>query len=334
MTTERQRMDHIEFMWRNGHKGSVDRAKRARNVEFFGSFTPGIYPSSSNKLDFDKLDMPIQDIHVFKDKTGKNVYVGGSDKKRRNTLTKAVQNVITHSFAASELKKMSLYFDTSHPSQANAAGECQTFTFHRGEKREKKHSIIRVAKGCEKEDVLIHEMVHARRHVMGDNVRDIDREEKETELEAVIRMQSPKQKVAGYYQLIPGGRNKGKMLEMILSDRVLATGSEKKSLKGKRAVKRTQEIYDKSFISTVHFSPAEDVDGYFEIRLPDGIMVDLHVRYTKRPSLTQIKKDLKKRYGTNITAWEYRDGKRVQIIKKRKKPATAKKGKKRGKKKK
>ena len=334
MTTERQRMDHIEFMWRNGHKGSVDRAKRARNVEFFGSFTPGIYPGSSNKLDFDKLDMPIQDIHVFKDKTGKNVYVGGSDKKRRNTLTNTVKNIMVHSFAASELKKMSLYFDASHPSSANAAGECQTFTFNRGEKHEKKHSIIRVAKGREQEDTLMHEMVHARRHAMGDHVRDIDREEKETELESVIRMQFPARKVTGYYQFHPDGLDDNKRRNMIVADRILATGSEKKSLKGKRAVKRTQEIYNKSFISTVHFSPAEDVDGYFEIRLPDGIMVDLHVRYTKRPSLTQIKKDLKKRYGTNITAWEYRDGKRVQIIKKRKKPATAKKGKKRGKKKK
>lgn len=334
MTTERQRMDHIEFMWRNGHKGSVDRAKRARNVEFFGSFTPGIYPGSSNKLDFDKLDMPIPDIHVFKDKTGKNVYVGGSDKKRRNALTNTVKNIMVHSFAASELKKMSLYFDASHPSSANAAGECQTFTFHRGEKREKKHSIIRVAKGREREDVLIHEMVHARRHVMGDHVRDIDREEKETELESVIRMQFPARKVAGYYQFHPDGLDDNKRRNMIVADRILATGSEKKSLKGKRAVKRTQEIYNKSFISTVHFSPAEDVDGYFEIRLPDGTMVDLHVRYTKRPSLTQIKKDLKKQYGTKITAWEYRDGKRVQIIKKRKKTSTAKKGKKRSKKKK
>ncbi len=121
---------------------------------------------------------------------------------------------------------------------------------------------------------------------------------------------------------------------MILSDRILATGSETLNLKGKRAVKRTQEVYDKSFISTVHFSPAEDVDGYFEIHLPCGTTVDLHVRYTKRPSLAQIKKDLKKRYGTNITAYEYRNGKRVQIIQKRKKPATAKKGKKRSKKKK
>jgi hypothetical protein len=296
---------------------------------------PGEFPGISSKMDLEGLDIPVPDIHVFKDKTGKNVYVGGSNKKRRNTLTHAVKGVMTHSFAASELKKMNLYFDASHPISANAVGECQGFTYHRDEKREKKHSIIRVAEGHEQEDVLIHEMVHARRHAMHNDVRDINREEKETELESVIRMRSPAQKIAGYYQFHPDGRDNNKRRNMIVADRILATGSEKKSLKGKRAVKRTQEIYNKSFISTVHFSPAEDVDGYFEIRLPDGITtVDLHVRYTKRPSLTQIKKDLKKQYGTNITAWEYRDGKRVQIIKKRKKTSTAKKGKKRSKKKK
>lgn len=324
--TEKQRIDNIMTMWWYGHRGYVDRAKTARNV-MPASMVPGEFPDISSETDLRGIDMPIPDIQVFKDKTGKNVYVGGSNKKRRDALANTVKNAMDYGFTADELRRMNMYFDASHPISDAAGGECSTFTVRHSAKLVKKHSIIRVAKGHETEAILLHEMVHARRHAMGDEVNDVNRDEKETELESVIRMRSPTRKGEGYYRHHPDGHDDTKRMAMILSDRILATGSIKRNLKGSRAVKRTQEIYDQSFISAVHFSPAEDIDGYFKIRRSDGVLVDLHVRYEKRPSLAQIKKDLKKRYGNNITAWEYVDGKRVQIIKKREKQSPVKRGK-------
>ena len=326
MTTIRDRENHIKYMWAYGHRGSVDASKKARTVLPFGSLNPGQrYPRISPVVDLEGLDLPVEDIKVFKGKSGKNVYVGGPTETRRTRLSSAVRDVMQESFTSAELRRMKLYFEASHPKSKGAAGECESFTFPNGTKA----SIIRAAKGYEREDVLVHEMVHARRFAANENIRDIDREESKTELEAVIRMSNPIMKEAGYYSYLPGGNSTTARIDMMMHDRIRATGSAMKNLKGTRAVRRANEVYPHSWIGqlcigggsktrkrcAITSKKAEDIDRYFLVMLPTGVKINIHIRYKTHQPITQIKKDMKKKYGSNIKVWEWRDGRKYPIIK-------------------
>jgi len=306
-----RRSDWMRQMWTGGHRGRIDFFKQASKViPYSGTDALNWFDSKiKGGVDIEGFDQPRNDIDKLKLR-GRMVCVGG---KYRKQIESNVRKVLTSNFTRQELSQIkNLYIETSEPlANAQWAGQCQTIRLYNDEKL---GSIITIGKKwINNEHVLTHELVHAHRFATGRNYPyDINKDEKETELEAIARLtpQAIHSGICGYYTFLP------KSLSAQLKDRKCLTGSEKKKLKGKRAIKKVKECYPKSEIRKVHFSPAENVDRYFLVKLPDGTKIEIHQRYPKgkRGNLREIKKAFKKKYGKEIKAWEYRNGKKVRII--------------------
>jgi len=317
-----QRGDWIKYMWVGGNRGKIDFFKQSSNVIPFSTTKINDWLSGKigNKSDIMGFDQPRNDIDKIK-VHGRMVCVGS---KYRNKLKLTAKKVLTSNFTGQELSEIkNLYIDVKGAKKGAWAGQHQGVRFPNGITG----SIITIKSSeINNEDVLTHELVHAHRFATGRSYPfDRNREEKETDLETIARL-SPQgfvNKTCGYYNFIPSvtkinspnERSKARK-EAQLKDRKCLTGSVSKKLKGKRVIKKVKECYPKSEIRKAHFSPAEQIDRYFLVKLPNGTTIQVHQWYPKgrKGKLTEIKKAFKKKYGTGIKAWEYRNGKKVRII--------------------
>lgn len=296
------------------------------------------------------FDHPRTDIRVKKTKAGKTIRTGGNTPPDRVMLSGIATKVLNENFTKAEVRSMNLYFEGSPGVQnINVAGTCST---HRGVGEPVSTISVPSSEVCE--GIVTHEIVHALRAIDGRRNTDRDLEEIDTEYETALRVQNPHEWRGGYYQFIPGAMqehgvpDRPSVEAAVLADRVLATGATDKPLKGRRLThKIVPKTVRRSRIETArsaldfdtflhgprtaeHYGLrqmiAEDVDVYFQIKLPDKSTVEYHIRFDEaRPSLAKIKKHLKERFGKNIEAWEWEDGKRVRLISRRKKRTTTKK---------
>lgn len=343
------RKTHIQCMHTLGHRGITDMAKLSGKfvVQPVAGLS-GVSGVSSADISPDHdiigFDHPRNDILVEKTK-GKTMRTGGNTFAERSMLANAARHVLHNNFTRKEVRTMHLFFEANPVSMDGAIGTHSSYKPY----GRPPMSTISVSFSGLNEAVLTHEIVHALRAADGRrDVHDKDSEEIETEYEATLRLQEPR-KVRGYYQYTQGVLPEGAswydvplMEEYVLADRVLATGATDKPLKGRRlthevvpnTVKRSRiETARHKFSIAADTSYrdsqpmiAEDVDNYFQIKLPDKSTVEYHIRFDEaRPSLAKIKKHLKEKFGKNIEAWEWKDGKRVRLISRRKRRTTTKK---------
>lgn len=314
--------------WHWGRRGSIDWAKAAmRRI-----------PAEKNPIAATMQVMkgisPLQDIHGYehprvdilpvKTKAGTTFHVGSNRVKVREQLQRWLKRVLDMNFTREEIKALKGVYVEARKALPYAAGTCEAYPTRHG-----KRFIITVdpkyaPKPAELEFILTHELVHARRNAAGESVMDRDRNEKETELETVARVSKQALKaLVGYYQHVPKqvqGMDLEEWMEHAKShDRLLVTGGLKnggleKQLKGKRLLKRLKEVYDQSLISEAHFSPGEELDRYFKVKV-GKVQLNLHVRFQRAVSLRELRKMLRERYGPQATVWEYKDGRKTLILK-------------------
>lgn len=302
-----ERKNWIASMFERGLRGKHDYFRTARKMvmpTFQNVEKWKINPSFGSRLDILHWDVPRKDVEVVKIH-GRNIYVGGELRKKSVPF---IKRVIENNFTANEIKKIkNLYIETD-VSLPGLKGRHTGYETKGGVKFSK---VTVDKKYHDDEDTLTHEVIHAHRSASNRIVKDVDRDEKETDLEALARQSNPRIKKGGYYQYAPkeiGIRN------AIERDRKGLTGSMGKSLKGKKAIERTREYYPKSIISGVHFSPPELIDRYFYVILKNGTKANIHMRFDRTVPLQTIKKRLKEEHGKEIKAWEWRDGKKFRII--------------------
>lgn len=286
----------------------------------------GVPISGSN--DWFRLDRPREDILSFKNKSGRISYVGHRNPATRRSTTKSVKGILRDSFSAREMGSINgVLFDVKSKGMGGAAGS---------HIRWGGDSYIALRTDyANDEEVIIHELVHARRHAQGDYVRDRDREEAETDLETMARMKNFNNRGrTGYYQFLPEVRQTSKrdgpaaaqrlMLQLQAEDRRLVTGDVNKHFKGKVAVKNVKRAYPQSHISKMNrrsrhsgysSRTLENIDRYFEVQ-PPGYKrkAQVHLHYPQgKSNLNTIKKDLRGQFGDGSKIWEWRDGKRVRV---------------------
>ena len=336
---------HIRCMHSAGQRGIADMSMfSTKYVEPPADKTSLSALDISPDHDIIGFDHPRKDIVVRTPKSGKAIRIGGNTFSDRSTLAFAAEELLNKNFTREEVRKMNLYFEANPISVPGVAG---THILYRSEGR-KPISTIAVSANDLTEALVTHELVHALRAADGRRNTDIDSEEIETEYETTLRLQEPA-KARGYYMFVPGvhdghgGYNLPKMVDAALSDRVLATGTTDKPLKGRRLthdvvpntvkysrIDTARSVFDDEGLvghSIGEAQPliAEDVDTYFQIKLPDRTKADYHIRFVKaRPPLKEIKKHLKEKFGKNIDAWEWRDGRKVQLISRPKKTRSRK----------
>ncbi len=335
---------HINSMYDAGWRGIQDMSKFASRFIVLPPASPALSAKSiSPDHDILGFDHPRKDIFVEKTNAGKTMRTGGNTFAERSMLANAARVVLDRNFTKAEVRKMNLYFEANDPDLQGAAGTCSV---HEGGGMPV--STVSVRKDQVYESVVTHEIVHALRSADGRSKwRDMDSEEIETEYETTLRLQKPRTvSGCGYYQYMPefytNLEDTNWMADAALADRVLATGATDKPLKGRRL---THDIVPNTIMNSriataqpalrkrlaekrtgSYQMIAEDVDTYFQIKLPDKSTVEYHIRFNEaRPSLAKIKKHLKEKFGKNIEAWEWKDGKRVRLISRSKKRTTTNK---------
>ena len=301
-----QKLSRIEWGDRALQKrgNAIDHGKMAKTRKVA---TPENYTtwskSGHKKYDLEGYDHPREDIK----KVPKTYHkYAGSPKVRLSKTTKTAEKVLRNNFTAKERKKIGkVVIEGIAPANKNWIG---SNTYYRGSKL----SLVKIAPHCaDSEDVYTHELIHARRHGGNEYVRDINIDEKQTEFENVGRLSSSDKMDTGYYYYIKDGSFR----DNINHDRLLLTGKTGKKRKGKRYMADVRKKYSKSKIQYAHFSPAENLDRYFQVILPNGQKVSVHRRYKPRSRDTkaQILKEFKKEFGKDIRVYEWENGKRVRI---------------------
>ena len=334
---------HIASMYDAGQQGFRDMSKFSRRFIRLPLATPLSAADISPDHDILGFDHPRKDIIVGKTASGKVIRTGGDTFSERSILSNAAMVVLDRNFTRDEVRKMNLYFEGSDTGlRGTMAGTCST---HRG--IGKPVSTVSVRDDQVHESTITHEIVHALRAVDGRGKgADMDSEEIETEYETTLRTQKPRRMGLGYYQYLPDLTGElydvTRMRDAALADRIMATGATDTPLKGRRL---THDIVPNTIMNSriataqpalrkhqaakragVYGMIAEDVDTYFQIKLPDKSTVEYHIRFdAARPPLKEIKKHLKAKFGKNIDAWEWEDGKRVRLISRPKKTTRSRK---------
>jgi len=339
--TSADRRLHIKSMYGAGKRGIADMAEFSQQFAINPAGVTLTSDDISPTHDILGFDHPRMDILVGKTPGGKQIRTGGTNFHTRSVLAMGAGVVLDNNFTKNEVRDLELYFEAAGTRVKGAAGTCES-----RKRRGRDVSIISISRHNVDEDVLTHEIVHALRAADGRNVKDRDMDEIATEYETALRVQNP-WRVRGYYRFIPGGMdaqgrsNSNTIANAVIADRVLATGATGKPLKGRRlthdvvpnTIKNSRIATAKLALHEHHEEYygvsqmiAEDVDTYFQIKLPDRSTTEYHIRFnTARPPLKEIKKHLKEKFGKNIDAWEWKDGKRVRLISRRKKRTTTNK---------
>jgi hypothetical protein len=311
----KSRIKWMDERERLGRSGYVDFARTADKLKEHE-------PWLRQKEDLLGLDHPRPDVTPVEVKGVRQIFVGSGDDYYRLAAAMKVREAVS-CFTRDELKKMGpLFVEVGGIDIPNTAGLCEYRTWGG---KEVGHLIYISPKYVDCLHTLNHELVHARRHGEGEWVKDCDREEKMTELESIARTPFSKIRNVGYYWRIPEveklfregpsrwDEGKALAMELIKKDKLMMCGDLERVLKGKEAKRVVESYYSRSEIARARFSPGEELDRYFEIK-KGGETIKLHVRFTEPTKLEEIKKGLMKRYGKDIEAWEWRDGKKVKII--------------------
>ena len=291
-------------------KGGLPVFPRAR-------FSPGV--------DIRGVDDRSPDLLRMKLKSGKIIRGGDDGPADRKTL-KNVAKILNQNFSKRELRNMDLYIEPSVMMTGCAASHARIHTAG------KDFSVIFVRADLEPdilESTLTHEAVHARRAAHGQLVRDQDREESMTEFETLGRLSRRGARAArqnasthGYYRHIGATTREHKAAHA--HDRALITrkGTAKRN-RGSSLTRRTKDLYPQSAISRLKIETStpknprqgtEWIDRYFLIQTPRGGSIDFHMAFTKKAPLSEVRKNLQNRFGKNIKAWEYHDGKKKVIL--------------------
>jgi len=335
------RIHQVKCMYDAGKRGIRDMSSFSRKFVVQPADAVTTAKEISPDHDIIGFDHPRTDMVPGKTDAGTTIQIGGDTGVDRGSLSDMAMLVLDMNFTKDEVRRVNLYFEGSNPLPDGVGGACSTY---RGDGEPV--SVISVPNRHVSEDILTHEVVHALRAVDGRHVRDRDLDEIATDYESKLRTQNP-MVTSGYYKYIPnvldadGSVNTSQVYGAILDDRILATGSTKKPLKGRRLthdvvpntvmrsrIATAQPALRKRLAAEYPGScqlVAEDVDTYFQIKLPDKTTSEYHIRFTKaRPTLAKIRKHLKERFGKNIEAWEWQDGMKVRIISRPKKARSRK----------
>jgi len=291
----------------SSHANMIDYGKKAKIIvpDTQDAFTDWYYKGGHKKYDFEGKDHPIPQAKKVANTHYK--YATASGARNAGIIAKRAEKILLNNFTRKEIRQMGKIIFSVRPilKSEDAAGMIAY-------RRETNTSVITIDDSyVDDEDIYTHELVHARLYGTNTEPKDRDTHEKMTELETVGRTSDPGKKRAGYYQYIKNVDKK----DAIKHDRILLTGSMLKSRKGDRFVADVRKKYNESMIKDAHFSPAEKLDRYYQVILPDGEKISIHQRGkpNAKVSISKIIQNFKKRYGKDIKVYEWRDGKRVLL---------------------
>jgi hypothetical protein len=275
--------------------------------------------------DVQGFDLPRQDINQYKSKTGKLVRVGNDAKANRGLFGSFFMPKLNGSFTEKEINAMNLYYEYPDAKiDNNTLGECAYWQSDDGKRNQTKYVVIGVnKKNVRDEATVLHETVHANRFADGIEIRDVDQDEAYVELETIarvskaglMRMNAPD--MLGYYSYLGA-----KGWEKLKEDRILLTGSLDRHLTGDAVHQRVKDVFPKSNISKLMIAarkskkkelPGEWMERYFKVDVPGGDEIEVQMEFKKRSTTPMVVKDLKEKYGRNISIWEWRDGKKFRL---------------------
>jgi hypothetical protein len=266
----------------------------------------------SRGMDMESVDHPHPMLVAYDSRIGKKVffYKDANYTDLMNLYIKAESR-----FTREELRQMPPTLIEKSSSEERYAG-VNNMMYYRGVPIA---SVIKINPKYMNLNVLMHEMEHNLQHGRGQYTWDRDKSEKMAELRTLLRLDEDELPIAassGYYYYHPEAENlydlevrKWKVLELMKKDRELV---KNEVLKGKKLDKAVEEIFPKTEISKVHFSPSEEVDKYFQIKKGDRT-IEQHIRTIKPIPSEKIVKDLKKEFGPDAEIYEWRDGKKVRM---------------------
>ena len=325
----KQKMDRNDRMiaqWNFEHAGDTDMSfihKRKKIYEELDRLS-----GFGSEKDTISKDIPRRDIISFIGSTGRKVYVGGENKSSREELLSLTKHKLDNYFTISEVKEMGPLYIQAGGESIGSGGSCQHLVSikhrtHITGKIRTPHIISISEEHINDAAILTHEFVHAKRWGTKDHVSDINREEKETDLETMCRL-SPSdfddRGGAGYYQFIPEVREELKkdpifgtrlMWKFQKDDRQLVIG-KKPGMKGVALKQKINKVYNKTHISDAQFSQAEKLDRFFIIKSKE-LTLNEHNRYIRSITLEEIKQGYRETY-PGAKVWEIRDGVKVRII--------------------
>jgi hypothetical protein len=291
----------------SSHANMIDYGKKAKIIvpDTQDAFTDWYYKGGHKKYDFEGKDHPIPQAKKVANTHYK--YATASSARNAGIISKHAEKILLNNFTRKEIRQMGKIIFSVRPivKSEDAAGMIE----YRGRGDA---SVITIDDSyVDDEDIFTHELVHARLYGTNTDPQDRDIREKMTDFETIGRISHPEEKRAGYYQYIKNVDEK----DAIKHDRILLTGSMMKNRKGDRFVADVRKKYNESMIKDAHFSPAEKLDRYYQVILPDGEKISIHQRGkpNAKVSISKIIQNFKKRYGRDIKVYEWRDGKRVLL---------------------
>lgn len=286
----------------------IDYGKKAKIVpDTPDAFTDWYYKGGHKKYDLEGQDHPIPQAKKVANTHYK--YATASSARNAGIIAKRAEKILLNNFTRKERSQMGKIIFSVKPI-AKSEGAAGMIEY----RRETNTSVITIDDSyVDDEDTYTHELVHARLYGTNTEPKDRDTHEKMTELETVGRTSDPGKKKAGYYHYLK--KSSISMIDAIKHDRILLTGSMTKNRKGDRFVADVHKKYNESMIKDAHFSPAEKLDRYYQVILPDGEKISIHQRGkpNARVTTSKIVQNFKKRYGKDIKVYEWRDGKRVLL---------------------
>lgn len=284
---------------------AIDHSKKAKKIKTANTFDEyeNWVTTGHSKYDLSGYDHPRDDVKKIKKMHYK--YVGSPVKtmpKMAKLSEKSLKNFTTKE--RREIGKVIMLNEA--PDRGNWLGQYQYFPSDNV-------SVIKISPtSIDDEGVYTHELVHARRSKTGSRIDDRNRDETETEFETIGRISKIDDIASGYYSYISNGNAKND----ITHDRILLTGDVRRSRKGTRFVKDVKSKYKDSKIKDAHFSPAENLDRYFQIILPDKRVVEIHRRYKggrRKETNASLLTSFKSEFGSNIIVYEWQNGKKVKL---------------------
>lgn len=267
-----------------------------------------------SKFDVQGYDMPRADIQNMKLK-GRTIRVGNEDITNVEYFRKKILPQMQNMFTKEEVKLLNVYLE--YPNEKihkMFAGLTEGWTSDNSHSR---YNIIDISLN-QKNDLytIIHELVHALRFARKDTTRDIDKDESETDLEAIARLPASYIKNhmqhadLGYYQLLPGGR-RNIIIDKKMIDTKCTIGKRmpaciKSNLKHSKIGKIS---IPNRFVPKLKINP-EYIDRTFMVELPDRNIIIEGYKITNTHAFVQKYIDM---YGKNIKVYEWMDGKKKII---------------------
>lgn len=290
-------------------------------------------------------DMPRPDIQRVQTRAGNGVLVGSAERGAGARFAKSQIPKLANAFTNEEQNRLEVYYE--YPDRSLAQNELGMCYYLQSPADRKRYSVITIQKKqVDDEATVVHETLHSLREQKGQRVADTDADEAEVELETLARVSyaglMDMKSNLGYYAYLPNG------WQALQQDRVLLTGSLKRSLQGdaaraavrakfkqtnmsklkiagsprrvpqtKRAAVaksgRTTAAPSKRAAKSKQYYAPEWLDRFFDIDLPGKARVQVHLNQSENQSDREIVRDLEKRFGKSARIYEYVDGKRRRV---------------------